>query len=102
MVKCTRCGKENPAEIHTCTPLALRLALALRDGSYLLSQERDGTADELERLFVELEGAVQRNRDDTALLRQALEALENHTAIKHPQQRHYRDAAIDALKERLK
>jgi len=40
--------------------------------------------------------------DDTALLRQALEALENHTAIKHPQQRHYRDAAIDALKERLK
>lgn len=26
-MKCNRCGKENPAEIHTCTPpLALRLA----------------------------------------------------------------------------
>ena len=25
-MKCARCGKENPAEIHTCTPLALTLA----------------------------------------------------------------------------
>ena len=39
---------------------------------------------------------------DEALLRQALDALENHTAIKHPQQRHYRDATITALRERLK
>ena len=31
-------------------------------------------------------------------MKQALEALENHTAIKHPQQRHYRDSAIDALR----
>jgi hypothetical protein len=34
-------------------------------------------------------------------LRLALDALENHTAIKHPQQIHYRDAAIDAIKEAL-
>ena len=31
-------------------------------------------------------------------MKQALAALENHTAIKHPQQRHYRDSAIDALR----
>ena len=23
-VSCPRCGKDNPAEIHTCTPLALK------------------------------------------------------------------------------
>jgi len=34
-------------------------------------------------------------------LKLALDALENHTAIKHPQQIHYRDAAIDAIKEAL-
>jgi hypothetical protein len=43
----------------------------------------------------------QRQQADEALLRQALDALENHTAIKHPQQIHYRDSAIDALRERL-
>lgn len=31
----------------------------------------------------------------------ALNALENHTAIKHPQQIHYRDAAIEALRTAL-
>ena len=31
-------------------------------------------------------------------MKQALDALENHTAIEHPQQRHYRDSAIDALR----
>ena len=34
-------------------------------------------------------------------LKLALEALENHTAIKHPQQIHYRDSAIAAIKEAL-
>ena len=34
-------------------------------------------------------------------LKLALEALENHTAIKHPQQIHYRDKAITAIKEAL-
>jgi hypothetical protein len=36
-----------------------------------------------------------------ATVEQALEALENHTAIKHPQQRSYRDAAIAALRAAL-
>jgi hypothetical protein len=31
-------------------------------------------------------------------IKQALDALENHTAIKHPQQMHYRDEAINALR----
>ena len=31
----------------------------------------------------------------------ALDALENHTAIKHPQQRQYRDDAIEALRQAL-
>jgi hypothetical protein len=34
-------------------------------------------------------------------LKLALDALENHTAIKHPQQIHYRDKAITAIKEVL-
>ena len=34
-------------------------------------------------------------------LKLALDALENHTAIKHPQQIHYRDKAINAIKEAL-
>ena len=31
----------------------------------------------------------------------ALDALENHTAIKHPQQIQYRDDAIEALRQAL-
>ena len=34
-------------------------------------------------------------------LKLALEALENHTAIKHPQQIYYRDKAITALRKAL-
>ena len=34
-------------------------------------------------------------------LKLALDALENHTAIKHPQQIYYRDQAITAIKEAL-
>jgi hypothetical protein len=34
-------------------------------------------------------------------LKLALDALENHTAIKHPQQIHYRDKAITAIKQAL-
>lgn len=34
-------------------------------------------------------------------LKLALDALENHTAIKHPQQIHYRDKALTAIKEAL-
>jgi hypothetical protein len=38
--------------------------------------------------------------DDTALLRQALDALEN-SAVKHPQQIEGKNAAITALRKRL-
>jgi hypothetical protein len=48
-----------------------------------------------------LYAAPQPRHDDEALLRQALDVLENHTAIKHPQQIYYRDNAITAIKERL-
>lgn len=38
---------------------------------------------------------------DREAMRLALDALENHTAIKHPQQMHYRDTAIEALRQAL-
>jgi hypothetical protein len=38
---------------------------------------------------------------DREVMQQALEALEHHSAIKHPQQIHYRDTAIAALKTAL-
>jgi hypothetical protein len=34
-------------------------------------------------------------------MKQALEALENHTAIKHPQQMHYWESAVDALRQAI-
>ena len=57
---CARCGKQNPAEIHTCTPLALRLA----DYCHNLAAEIDhyrtdylyAAAEELRRLHAENEG----------------------------------------------
>ena len=39
--------------------------------------------------------------NSTEALKLALDALENHTAIKHPQQIYYRDKAITAIKEAL-
>ena len=38
---------------------------------------------------------------DREAMRLALDALENHTAIEHPQQMHYRDTAIEALRQAL-
>jgi hypothetical protein len=35
------------------------------------------------------------------VLKQLVDALENHSAIKHPQQIHYRDAAIEAGKKAI-
>jgi hypothetical protein len=34
-------------------------------------------------------------------MKQALDALENHTAIKHPQQMHYWESAVDALRQAI-
>jgi hypothetical protein len=36
------------------------------------------------------------------VIKQLVDALENHSAIKHPQQIHYRDAAIEAGKQAIK
>ncbi len=58
--KCTRCGKENPAEIHTCTaPLAIALAEQLE-----ASWKYSTIAAELRRLHTENEA-----------LREALQAI---------------------------
>jgi len=35
------------------------------------------------------------------VIKQLVDALENHSAIKHPQQIHYRDAAIQAGKQAI-
>lgn len=51
---CARCGKQNPAEIHTCTPLALRLADALLE-PVVLDKHAILAAAELRRLHAELE-----------------------------------------------
>jgi len=55
-MKCPRCGKENPAEVHTCTPpLALRLADELEAEFPLMVD----TAAELRRLHAENESLKQ-------------------------------------------
>jgi chromosome segregation ATPase len=56
-MKCPRCGKENPAEVHTCTPLALALAEML---DKVLAEPLEAAtilaaAAELRRLHTELE-----------------------------------------------
>jgi hypothetical protein len=61
-MKCQRCGKENPAEIHTCTPLALKLADELDADSNIIGYDKH--AEELRRLHAENEA-----------LREALEKL---------------------------
>ena len=56
---CARCGKQNPAEIHTCTPLALRLADALLE-PVVLDKHAMQAAAELRRLHAENEGRAAR------------------------------------------
>jgi len=74
----------NPAEDGVCEALE-----CCKDGTELRQLREQNT-------MLDAEAAK-----DEVLLRQALDALENHTAIKHPQQRYYREAAIAALRERL-
>ena len=58
MTKCARCGETNPAEIHTCTPIALRLADEFDGGAPIAhtSQWKEEAADELRRLHALNEG----------------------------------------------
>lgn len=52
---CARCGKQNPAEIHTCTPRALvlvdRIEQMMAEG--WATQSESDCADELRRLYAE-------------------------------------------------
>lgn len=80
-MKCWRCGKENPAEIHTCTPpLALILAEALDfkyadNGAGYTTEWTQGlqqAAAELRRLHAENEALLEAltliaNAENTAL-----------------------------------
>jgi hypothetical protein len=52
-MKCDRCGKDNPAEVHTCFPLALKLATELMAGDVL--QAASPAAAELRRLHADNE-----------------------------------------------
>jgi hypothetical protein len=62
---CPRCGKENPADVHTCTPPpGSELALILEQNAQLREQNR--------QLDVEL---AETGRENRQLLRQALDAL---------------------------
>lgn len=77
---------------------ALRLAKGLRDGTLLLS-ERDEAAEWLERLHAEREA-------DRALMREALEALENGRRVRNCEggtkyQPPLEDAAISKLRARV-
>ena len=62
MTKCSRCGKENPAEAHTCTPVALRLADALDRQEISFGGMAPVIAAELRRLFQENENLHVENR----------------------------------------
>ena len=89
-MKCNRCGKENPAEIHTCTPKALVLADQLEDAESARLHLLPYAAAELRRLHDESEAlkAAQyecgfgagccyqaaKSEADEVLLRQALAA----------------------------
>jgi hypothetical protein len=59
MVKCTRCGKENPAAIHTCSlPKALALADMIEEDPMTTWGYREASHDaaaELRRLHAENE-----------------------------------------------
>jgi len=59
MVKCTRCGKENPADVHTCSlPKALALADMIEEDPMTTWGYREAsheTAAELRRLHAENE-----------------------------------------------
>ena len=75
MTNCPRCGKDNPAEIHTCTPKVLMLVDALEATHPAVWPYGQEAAAELRRQHDELAKVKQITLDDEALLRQALHAL---------------------------
>lgn len=118
-MKCNRCGKENPAEIHTCTPKALVLADQLEDAESARLRLLPYAAAELRRLHDENEAlkAAQyecgfgagccyqaaKSEADEVLLRQALDTLAYW--LEHgetPGSHDMIQRTHDALQERLK
>lgn len=83
---CTRCGKQNPADIHTCTPLALRLADALLE-PVVLDKHAMQAAAELRRLHAENEALramsfdTKRSLESEAQRDELLHALVNCRAV---------------------
>jgi hypothetical protein len=50
-MKCNRCGKDNPPDLHTCTPIAMRYVDELRRHGTVL--DHAGCAAEIVRLYEE-------------------------------------------------
>jgi uncharacterized protein Yka (UPF0111/DUF47 family) len=122
MNHCPRCGKDNPAEVHTCTPKALVLAdelerhlgefeTATRAAAELRRQyeEIEGQADHIQSIYGQLNDTEKEVDDLRLLLRQALAQLEiNRTNFyKAPSKSICKmlaggnDEVITAIKERL-
>ena len=122
-MKCNRCGKENPAEIHTCTPKALVLADQLEDAESARLHLLPYAAAELRRLHDENEAlkAAQyecgfgagccyqaaKSEADEVLLRQVLEDIcgaklcEVNSMSSRAEARRLLDKATNALRVRL-
>ena len=84
-MRCNRCGKENPAEIHTCTPLAIWLADALESCSlHVGDPEQAQAAAELRRLHAvneELLEALNALLNDVGRANSMLGAVKARAAI---------------------
>jgi septal ring factor EnvC (AmiA/AmiB activator) len=97
MTHCPRCGKDNAAEIHSCTPTpGSELAQLYEQNAQLREQnteldaklaettdalkglevENDGLGDRIKSLYKQLNTTEKEVDDLRLLLRQALEALE--------------------------
>ena len=50
-MKCPRCGKDNPPDLHTCTPIAMRYVDELRRHGTVI--DHVGCAAEIVRLYEE-------------------------------------------------
>jgi hypothetical protein len=89
-MKCPRCGKDNPADVHTCFPLALKLADDIENRLY--DVVFDQVIAELRRLYEEVEGTAQRNRDIYKQLDKAEAEIDRLYKAAQPQPDHLRDA----------
>jgi hypothetical protein len=106
-MNCHRCGKDGPADVCTCTPLAVKLADALQAGAddpmwshhcEIGKRTASFSATELRRLSTQVD-------EDEVLLRQALDALEKYRLMMLAEAGCSWDegeATIAALRERLK